>query len=568
MNQPLVQVFLIVVGSFLAVAILSRWRVSPIVGYLAVGTILGPHGVGVMSEGEGLRFFGELGVALLMFFIGLEFAWPRILASKGRMIAAGAVAVALTSLIVGVIVQPWLGTSVVASAIIGCAIAISSTAFVLKHLVDMDEISTGHGEASSGIVLFEDLAALVMLAVIGSLRVRNGDSAGFQEPFLRFAIALIIFAVAALFARPILGRALAWIAKSRINETFLLAVLALILGAAVAATSIGLSLPIGAFIVGMIVGESDFRHQFEDEVRPLRDLLLGIFFVGIGMSVDWTSAFVEPLDTVGLLLVIIMVKLVVVTAVASAFGLNIVSALRTGFLLAHSGELGLLIIAQSIGSSLLPVDVGQPVLGAVAISLLVGPFLARIGHRVAPAFTERAGRHDHLESVMESSHELDRHVLMAGCGPVGRLVAVTLEASRIPYLAIERNLELLHRAQEDGHNVIFGDATRPGILKAAGVERASTLVILIHDWMKSARVIREARHLNPDLQIIASVKDDLHMSPLVEAGASHIFPENFAAGLGLAAQALVSTGVPPSDAIDRIRRIRAHLSPELRLLLI
>lgn len=568
MADPLVQTFLLIGGAFLGVLLLTRIRLSPIIGYVAAGLLLGPHGLGAIPEGEGTHLFGDLGVALLMFVIGLEFSFPRLIAAGGSVFGLGIGTVAAVAAAVALPAHYLAGIPMIKSTILGGAIAMSSTAIVHKQLVDADEVSSLHGIAATAIVLFEDLVALTVLAVVGALHTGTGQPLA-EDVIIRMAISLSALAVVALLARRTIGKFLELVAKSRLNETFLLAVLTLIVGASLAAQAIGLSLPIGAFVVGMIVGESDFRHQLEDEIRPFRDLLVGVFFITVGMSLDWSQVTAQPGITAGILTAIVVVKFVVVSMVVRISGSPAHSAIKTGLLLAHSGELGLLIVERSLATSLLPGSVGQPILGAIAASMLIGPLLAQFRERIASAVSEvhsaeLPSRHE--ESVRASSADLLDHVVLAGCGPVGRLVAITLEASKVPYIAVERNIERLRRAQNDGHKAVFGDATRSGILKAAGIQRAAAIVILVNDWRRSVRIIQEAKHLNPDIQVIASLRDDAHLGALVRAGASHIFPENFAAGLGLAAQALMSLGVAPAEAMDRIRAIRAALSPELRLL--
>lgn len=569
MADPLVQTFVLVGTAFAGVALLTRLRLSPIVGYLAAGLLLGPTGLGVVSaDSEGTHFFGELGIALLMFVIGLEFSFPRLVAAGRTAIVLGAATLSLTAAAVGLIVSHLLNIPLVPAVLVGGAVAMSSTAIVHKHLIDSDEIASRHGVAATGIVLFEDVVALALLAVVSALHGSAGHQ-NIDDVIVRLAISFVAFAGVALLARRTLGRLLEWVAKSKVNEVFLLAVLTLIVGASLAAQSIGLSLPLGAFVVGMIVGESDFRHQLEEEIRPFRDLLVGIFFVTIGLSVDWAAIADRAGLAAVILAMIVTIKLLVVVGIARLFGMGAGSAVKAGFLLAHSGELGLLVIERCLEGSLIPRDVGQPILGAIAVSMLAGPILAQFGERVAIAlaFKPDTGDEEQEETdVHARSCDLDGHIVLAGCGPVGRLVALTLEASNIPYIAVERNVDRLRRAQADGHQAVFGDATRSGILKAAGIERARALVVLVNDWRRSTRIIQEARRLNPDIHIIASLRDDVHVGALVEAGASHIFPENYAAGLGLAAQALMSLGVPPAEAMGKIRSIRAELSPELRLL--
>tara|TARA_R110000868_G_scaffold411785_1_gene710534 strand:- start:10562 stop:12277 length:1716 start_codon:yes stop_codon:yes gene_type:complete len=568
-EEALAQTFLLISAAFVAVALLTRLRLSPIVGYLAAGLLLGPTGLGVISHhADATHFFGELGIALLMFVIGLEFSLPRLMAAGKSVLFLGAATLTGTGAVVTALAHLLCGIPFLQSAIIGGAVAMSSTAIVHKHLIDTDETASRHGLAATGIVLFEDLVALALIALVSALHGATGSDE-MEHVLGKLAVSLVAFAVVALLTRRTLGRLLGWVARSKVNEVFLLAVLTMVVGASLAAQSVGLSLPLGAFIVGMMVAESDFRHQLEDEIRPFRDLLLGVFFITVGMSVDWAEISAAPGLTMAIFATIIVVKFAVVFLVSKVSGMGSGSALKAGLLLAHAGELGLLVIERCLEGSLLSPAVGQPILGAVAISMLTGPMLAQLGDRAINSLTVPTDKDDldHAESdVHAAGGGLDNHVILAGCGPVGRLVAVTLENADIRYLGIERNVDRLRRAQADGHKVVFGDATRPGILDAAGVVRARAMVVLVNDWHRSTKIIREARRLNASLQIIASLRDDTHLAELVEAGASHIFPENYASGLGLAAQALMSLGVPPAEAMDKIRSIRAELSPELRLL--
>ncbi|WP_244917317.1 cation:proton antiporter domain-containing protein [Sphingobium xenophagum] len=535
-------------------------------GYLAAGLLLGPHGMGAVTDSEGTHFFGELGIALLMFVIGLEFSVPRLLSSGGAMIGLGFGTVAGATLLAGAASHFVVGLPLLPAALLGGAIAMSSTAIIQKHLVDTDAVSSRHGVAATGIVLFEDLVALILLSLIAALP-DAANEVEMEKVLLRMGVSFVALAGVALLARRTLGRLLGWVARSGPDETFLLAVLTLVVGASLAAEEIGLSLPIGAFVVGMMVGESDFRHQLEEEIRPFRDLLLGIFFVTIGMSVDWSQILAQPAVTFLVLAAILVVKFLVVFGVTRLSGLPASSAVKTGLLLAHSGELGLLIVGRSLDSALLSPAIGQPVLGAIAASMLVGPILAQWSDRAGDLMVRsRDPRGAEIETaVRTTSQELKGHVVLAGCGPVGRLVALTLEASEIPYLAIERNVERLRRAQQEGHKAVFGDASRAGILKAAGVDRAAAIIVLVNNWHRSVRIIREAKRLNPAIQVIASLRDDAHLGELAQAGAAHVFPENYAAGLGLGAQALMTLGMTADDATDRIRAMRAQLSPDLQI---
>jgi monovalent cation:H+ antiporter-2, CPA2 family len=379
-----------------------------------------------------------------------------------------------------------------------------------------------------------------------------------------------VFLVVALLARRTVGRLLAWTARSASNEVFLLSTVLLILATAFAAEQLALSLPVGAFIVGMMVGESDFRHQLEEEIRPFRDLLLGLFFLTIGTSIDLALVAREPMAIAAALILLILVKFSIVFAVVRFSRADRVTALRTALILAHGGEFSLLIVSQSLAGGLIPAAFGQPVLAAAALSLMLAPALVQWNGRIAAAVTgrEQSGENDHAEpaEIVARTRSLTNHVILAGCGPVGRLVATALEASGVPYVAVERDVGRLRKAQSQGHHVVFGDVTRPGILKAVGVHRARAVVALLNERRRLEQLVQRIRQLEPGLPVIVSTRDDTGLKGLVEAGATHIFPENLAAGLALAAQTMMVLGVPPREALARVRAVRSELNPELRAL--
>lgn len=384
---------------------------------------------------------------------------------------------------------------------------------------------------------------------------------------LRLGAAVVIFAGAALFARRTIGRIFDWVARSRSNEPLMLAGLGLVAGVALIAESIGLSLAVAAFIVGMVVAESNYRHHLADELRPLRDIFLGLFFLTIGMSVDWSIVITEPVATTGALLVLVLVKFAIVFALVRLSGAERSSALRTALILAHGGEISLLILMQAIGGGLLPEEVAQPAMAGTAVSIFLAPFLIQFNRRIVTeviAAPEIAG--DPGGMIGGAQGNLRNHVVLAGCGPVGRLVGKVLKASGVPYIAIERDVDRLRIAQREGHPVIFGDATRYGVLEAAGVEDAGAVVCLLNSEARLEELVRHVRQLNPAVPVLVSTRDDRGLRPLVKAGATHIFPESQAAGLGLAAQTFIALGVPPAEALARVRAIRVRLNPELRAL--
>lgn len=564
LHHLLADAVILILASLAFVALFTKLRLSSIAGYLFAGAIVGPYGLHLVAANEGTRFLGELGIAALMFVIGFEFSWPRILAARRLVFVFGVLQVSVTALLVAGAAL-LAGLSLTASLILGFALAHSSSAIIHKQLLDQEEVTTTHGIATTGILLFQDLAALPVLLLVGA--IASGAEHDVPRLLMRLVGAVIIFAGAALFARRTIGRILDWIARSRSNEPLMLAGLAVVAGVALIAESIGLSLAVAAFIVGMVVAESNYRHHLADELRPLRDMFLGLFFLTIGMSVDWSIVLREPVATAVALLVLVLVKFAIVFVLVRLSGAERNSALRTALILAHGGEISLLILMQAIGGGLLPEAVAQPALAGTAVSIFIAPFLIQFNRRIVTeviATPEMVG--DPGGMIGGTQGDLRNHVILAGCGPVGRLVGKVLKASGVPYIAIERDIDRLRIAQREGHPVIFGDATRGGVLAAAGVEEAGAVVALMNSESRLEHLVREVRQLNPAIPVLVSTRDDRGLASLVKAGATHIFPENQAAGLGLAAQTFIALGVPPTEALARVRAIRIRLNPELRAL--
>jgi CPA2 family monovalent cation:H+ antiporter-2 len=431
---------------------------------------------------------------------------------------------------------------------------------MLKQLSDQNELDQEHGRLALGISLFQDLAALPLLIVIDGLSDR-ADPGGASGALVPVVGAVVFFVSITVLARHILARFIEWIASTRSAELFLLAVLAIILGAAAVAGAIGLSLPIGAFLVGMVIGESDFRHQVSAEVRPFRDVLLGLFFLTVGMQIDLFVLVEAPLLVLMTLVGVIGVKTLIVATVVRASGWDLESGLRAGLVVAPGGEFALLIATQAMAEGLLGVSVGQVVLAATAVSMLMAPFILQRNGLLAGRLPKPVVTAD--GSNGELSAESDGHVILCGCGRVAGLVALALQASGKSVLAIEHDLVRLRRAKSAGLLVVYGDATREAILKVAGVDRAGAIVVTFSRRNDVELLVRRIRLSRPRLPVIVSTPDSGDMTSLVKAGATHVLPESLAAGLGLAARTLVVLGVPPHEVEAHMAAVRCRMNPEL-----
>jgi CPA2 family monovalent cation:H+ antiporter-2 len=554
----------VILACLCAIGLLSRIGFPAAVGYLLAGLVIGPHGLQFLAATDGTKFLAELGVIFLMFMVGLEFSLPTIIAARADVFGAGGLQVAATCLAVAAGVMLFDASWPVA-LLLGSAAAMSSTAIALKQLADQGEISSEHGRRAVGILLFQDLATLPLLVIISALGQAGGPSA--LRALFQVVVAAGALAMIALAARPIFRLALTWVARSKSPDLFLLCVLLLALGTAFAAHLVGLSPPIGAFLAGMVVAESDFRHAIEDDIRPFRDVLLGLFFVTIGMGIDPAVITLAPLAVLTWMIVFLPGKAILMFLLAVIMRWPTETAIRVAVVLAHGGEFGLLLLSQSVSAGLVMQEVAQPALLALVLSMAVAPVLihhnASIARLIAAAPREDAVAAAVEHAVREESRHLNDHVLLCGCGRIGQLTATVFAAAKVPYIAVEADLTRFREAQKRGHKVVFGDASRGRILQAAGLTRAQLLVVTFDRRSAVERLLHYARHQNPGVPAIVSTDDDRDLSTFASAGAASVFPENHAAGLALGAQALLFAGFSQDEAARVIAAVRAELNPEL-----
>jgi monovalent cation:H+ antiporter-2, CPA2 family len=459
------------------------------------GLTIGPHGLHLLADSLETAFLGELGVIFLMFMAGMELSIPAAQVWR-PMLVGGSLQVGLTAVVVAGVAM-LLQVEPAVAIVLGGAIAMSSTALVLKQLADQRELTTRHGRLAVGLLLFQDLATIPFLVGIGSLR--HGESASVVQligPVLAAAGALVALAI---LLRPLFRIVLATVARTKSAELFLLAVLLLVLGVAGAVHLAGLAPPIGAFVGGMVIGGSDFRHQAADDIRPFRDALVGLFFVTVGMKVDPTIALVAPMAVLSFVVALVLGKALLIGVVGTILQWPYAISARLALVLAHGGELGLLLVTQAMASGLGSGPIGQAALFALALTMGIAPLLIQQNGRVANWITGREDRSHVAEEdeATKATRALDRHVVVCGCGRVGRLVVAALESARIPYVALESDVGHFGRAKRQGHNVVFGDASRSGLLEAAGLPRARAIAITFDDWRAIEPIVHLRAHAIP-----------------------------------------------------------------------
>lgn len=553
---PLHEILILLAAAVIAVALFRRLHLPPILGYLFVGVLVGPHGLHWIPDTEGTRFLAEFGVVFLLFTIGLEFSMPQLVAMKGVVLGLGGAQVALSTALGGAIA--WLaGMGWEGALIVGGILALSSTAIVTKQLTEQLEINSRHGRSAVGVLLFQDLAVIPFLILIPILAGFGGDS--MAAPLLLALIKgvaafFIMLAAGHWLLRPLFRE----IASARSPELFMLTVLLVSLTAAWATHLAGLSLALGGFLAGVMLGETEFRHQVETDIRPFRDVLLGLFFITVGMLLD-VHALGAIWHWVALLaLGIVATKSVLITALGRLGGTELGVALRTGLVLAQGGEFGFALLALAIGAGLIGDQAGQIVLAGTLVSMAISPFLVRYNGRIAKALTKSylTNRAHAREEIAHVGQNLRDHVIICGYGRIGQNIARFLEKEGFRYIALDLDPGRVREAHQAGENVFFGDSVHREMLEAAGLRWARVLVISYSDTPSSLKILANARELRPDIPVLVRARDDAHLEELQRLGATEVVPETLEASLMLASHLLYLLGVPVSTIVRRVRDVR------------
>lgn len=526
-------------------------RLPPMLGYLGAGVLIGPHALALAQDAEGIRHLGEFGVVFLMFVIGLEFSLPKLRAMRKHVFGLGLLQVMLTMAIAtlgGLVLASWLPPDwqlgwQTALALSG-ALTMSSTAIVVKLMAERLELESEHGKRVMGVLLFQDLAVVPLLVLIPAL--------GAPPEAMLKALAIAWLKASFLVAVLLYGgpRVMRWwltlVARRRSEELFMLNLLLVTLGLAWLTELAGLSLALGAFVAGMLVSETEFKHQVETDIRPFHDLLLGLFFISIGMSLDW-HIVVERWALVGILLLLpLTFKLVLVTLLARLLGATAGVSLRTGLYLAQAGEFGFVLLSLAQGEQLLPAWLANPVLASMVLSMLATPFIVLYSNRIVRKLVASDWMQQSLQmtSIARKTINTAQHVIICGYGRCGQNLARMLEREGIPYLALDLDPDRVHQAAAAGDSVVFGDAARLQALMAAGLARASAVVVTYLDTPGALKVLANTRAHAPQVPVIVRTKDDRELEKLQAAGATEVVPEAIEGSLMLASHALALVGVP------------------------
>ena len=554
-GATLLPILILLAAAVAAVVACRLLALPPIIGYLVVGLTLGPSAFGAVPDDVLTHRLAEFGVVFLMFSIGLEFSLPKLRVMRREVFGLGLAQVAIT-IAASIALALLLAGGWQTGLAVGGALAMSSTAVVMKLLAERMELDTAHGRSIVGVLLFQDLAVVPLLIVVPVL----GQPAAELWPAVALALGKAAFVLAALLlAGPRVMRA--WfglVARRKSTELFVLNVLMVILASACLTALAGLSLALGAFLAGMLISETEYRHRVEDEIKPFRDVLLGLFFVTVGMALDLRLVLAELWLVLALLAGLVGFKFALVAGLARAFGAAPGSALRVGLALAQGGEFGFVLLAQAGAAGAVDATLGQPLLAAMILSMVATPFLIGASNRIVLRFatSEWMLRSLEMHRVAVQSLETKGHVIILGYGRNGQHVARLLEAEKVRYIALDLDPERVREAALAGEAVVFADSSRREALIAAGVQRAAAVVVTFAESVEALRAIAHVQSLNPSVPVIARAREDADIARLTAAGASEIVPEALESGLMLASHTLVWVGVPLNRVVRRVRTVR------------
>jgi len=539
-----------------AVALFRHLGLGSVLGLLVAGVVVGPHSPGpyVTAHVEDVRHFTELGVVLLLFVIGLEMQPSRLWSMRRSLFGFGSLQILLTGLPIALYVSigdlTW-GTAL----LIGLTLALSSTAFVMQLLQERGEFASSHGKGAFSVLLMQDLSVVPLLAMVPLLSDKAAIAAGIPL-WEQLLILAAMFAVLALFGLRVVPYALEWLARNGNREAFLLVVLLAVFLAAWAMHQAGLSMALGAFLMGMLLSGSRYNMQVRALIEPYRGLLMSLFFVAVGMSIDLGELADRPLEFGAHTLVLIAIKLAVLFPLALIFGYSRGDAVRITFLLAQAGEFGFVLFGSALVLEVITEATFVMAVGVISLSMLVTPLLVRLGNMLA----ERVQGREEAPGDSVSDELLNApegRVLIGGYGRMGHTVATLLQASGIPFIAFDTDPERVAQGQAFGHAVVYGEISDPQLLAVAHAERASLAVITIDHSSTALRAVSILRNTYPGLPIIARARDLEASSRLLEAGATEAFPEAVEASLRLGATALQMVGAPAEDVDLLIRGVRS-----------
>ncbi len=566
MASTLEVALLYLVAAVAAVVLCRLMKLPAMLGYLAVGVVIGPNALALAKDSAGVLYLAEFGVVFLMFVIGLEFNLPKLRSMRRLVFGLGLLQVVLTitGTMLGHLLLRWIFSFTASpwelswqgSVVLGGAIAMSSTAIVVKMMADRLELESEHGKRVMGALLFQDLAVVPLLVVIPAL---NSGGAELVESLAWAALkAGALLTVLLVGGQKVMRWWLTLVARRKSEELFVLNLLLITLGLAYLTEHAGLSLALGAFVAGMLIAETEYKHQVETDIRPFHDVLLGLFFITIGMKLDWRPVLDQWLLVLLLTLLPVVAKFVMVAALARMFGAAPGVALRTGLYLAQAGEFGFVLLTLGASHHLIDPQWMSPVLASMVLSMLATPVLITYSDRIVMRLSasDWLMQSVAMTSIAKRSINTEAHIIIAGYGRSGQNLARLLDVEGIPYMALDLDPDRVRQAAAAGQSVVFGDAARLQSLMAAGLARASAVAVTYHDTPSALKILRLVQEHASKVPVIVRTLDDSNLESLRAAGATEVVPEAIEGSLMLASHALALVGVPMRRVIRVVQEQR------------
>lgn len=553
------QLLLILVAAVVATTLFRRINLPPILAYLSIGALIGPSALGYADPHE-MELMSELGVVFLLFMLGLEFSLPKMIAMRHTVLGVGSMQVLLTSaLLIGVGLA--FGLSLGSAIVIAGALALSSTAIVTRELMRLGQLSEKHGQLAFGILLFQDIAAVAFLILVPSLGETNAEAA------LPLWLALLqgagLLLLLMLLGRTLLPALFHEIGHARSDELFVLVALVTALAAAWLTHAAGLSMALGGFLAGMMLGESHFRHQLESDIRPFRDVLLGLFFVTVGMQLNLWVVLQNWYWILLMTACLMLAKSLLITLIAGRMRKDYPTSLRAGLSLAQGGEFGFALLALALSHQLVSDELNALIVSTIIFSMILTPALINFNQQISDrifgskqASEPPAQGLPDAEKAAADLHDLQGHVIVCGFGRVGQIVARFLRQCDIPYVAIDQDPVRIREAAQVGEPAYYGDANRIDLLRAIGAPKARLLILTLPDEKASLRALKTIKREYPELQVLVRTQDDNQLSSFQQAGATEVVPEALEGSLMLVSHILTLLELPSERIEESIQQAR------------
>jgi monovalent cation:proton antiporter-2 (CPA2) family protein len=545
------QVAILLTAAVVAVSLFRQLKQSSILGFLAAGLVIGPWGLRLITDVSSILHASEFGVVLLLFIIGLELQPTRLWVMRRTVFGLGSLQVFSCSLVLGLAVW-WLGLPPMAAGVVGFGLSLSSTPLVLQVLAERDQLKTQYGRAAFSILLFQDLAVLPMLAALPLMSPQSQPGTS-GSPWLALVKLVAVIAVVTGGGRLLLRPALRIVARIKVTEVFTAAALLVVIATALLVNQVGLSMALGAFLAGVVLADSEFRHELEADIEPFKGLLLGLFFIAVGMSANVGLLISEPLQVIAATAGYLALKIMVVAAVGRLAGRAPNRAWRMGFTLPAGGEFAFVLFALAAGQHILAARMADFLVLVVTLSMMVAPLILGVHDRVRKAILGAVPG-----APFDTIDESDSRVIIAGFGRFGQIVSRVLRARHIKFTALDSSQTHVDFVRRFGNRIYYGDASRLDLLRAAGAESAEIFVLAIDDVDSSVRTAELVHSHFPQMKILARARNRQHAFALMDNGVDYIIRETYGSSLELAEEVLTRLGDAPATARAAVRKFRQH----------